>query len=154
MSFHFQAMHRSIWIPFCQSSTYPGFLRNIIITVWLTIIILGTRFIWLSLVTWTVRHTELLLAGRLSNDGDSFVDGAVIAAARTLPTWSDGDIPPIPSAERKAVKELQDECQQMLAEFPTTSVQDQEILGNLVVQTPYTISWQYQNKCISNITEI
>ncbi|XP_017230629.1 protein PLASTID TRANSCRIPTIONALLY ACTIVE 14 isoform X1 [Daucus carota subsp. sativus] len=70
--------------------------------------------------------------GRLSNDGDSFVDGAVIAAARTLPTWSDGDIPPIPSAERKAVKELQDECQQMLAEFPTTSVQDQEILDSML----------------------
>ncbi|KAI3921088.1 hypothetical protein MKX01_036067 [Papaver californicum] len=30
---------------------------------------------------------------RLSNSGDNFVDGAVIAAARTLPTWSDGDIP-------------------------------------------------------------
>lgn len=103
-------------------------------------IILETWFI-LSSVTHEVWHTKLLLAGRLSNDGDSFVDGAVIAAARTLPTWSDGDIPPIPSAERKAVKELQDECQQMLAEFPTTSVQDQEILGNLSVRTPCTISW-------------
>ena len=51
------------------------------------------------------------LAGRLSNDGDTFVDGAVIAAARTIPTWSDGDVPPIPSMERKAVKELQEECQ-------------------------------------------
>ncbi|KAK1369324.1 Plastid transcriptionally active 14 [Heracleum sosnowskyi] len=70
--------------------------------------------------------------GRLSKDGDSFVDGAVIAAARTLPTWSDGDIPPLPSAERNAVKELQDECQQMLAEFPTTSVQDQEILDSML----------------------
>lgn len=69
------------------------------------------------------------VADRLSNDGDNFVDGAVIAAARTLPTWLDGDIPPIPSAERKAVKELQEECQQMLAELATTSVEDQEILG-------------------------
>nr|POE92382.1 protein plastid transcriptionally active 14 [Quercus suber] len=66
---------------------------------------------------------------RLSNDGDTFVDGAVIAAARTVPTWSDGDVPPIPSLERKAVKELQEECQQMLAEFPTNSEQDQKLLG-------------------------
>lgn len=71
----------------------------------------------------------ILEAGKLSNEGDSFVDGAVIAAARTLPTWSDRDMPPIPSLERKAVKELQEECLQMLAEFPTTSEQDQKILG-------------------------
>jgi hypothetical protein len=31
--------------------------------------------------------------------------------------------------ERKAVKELQEECQQMLAEFPTTSEEDQKMLG-------------------------
>lgn len=69
------------------------------------------------------------ISGKLSNGEDGFVDGAVIAAARTLPTWSDGDIPPIPSVERKAVKELQEECHQMLAEYPTTAGQDQEILG-------------------------
>ncbi|XP_059437576.1 protein PLASTID TRANSCRIPTIONALLY ACTIVE 14 isoform X3 [Corylus avellana] len=69
--------------------------------------------------------------GRLSNDGDTFVDGAVIAAARTIPTWSDGDVPPIPSMERKAVKELQEECQQMLAEFPTTSEEDQKVLDSM-----------------------
>lgn len=68
---------------------------------------------------------------RLSNDGDTFVDGAVIAAARTVPTWSDGDVPPIPSLERKAVKELQEECQQMLAEFPTNSEQDQKLLDSM-----------------------
>ncbi|XP_054803988.1 protein PLASTID TRANSCRIPTIONALLY ACTIVE 14 isoform X1 [Prosopis cineraria] len=67
----------------------------------------------------------------LSKEGDTFVDGAVIAAARTLPTWSDGDIPPIPSVERKAVKELQNECQQMLAEFPTTSKQDQKLIDSM-----------------------
>ncbi|XP_058072260.1 protein PLASTID TRANSCRIPTIONALLY ACTIVE 14 isoform X3 [Magnolia sinica] len=66
--------------------------------------------------------------GRLSDGEDAFVDGAVIAAARTLPTWSDGDMPPIPSAERKAARELQEECQQMLAEFPTSSDEDQQIL--------------------------
>lgn len=58
------------------------------------------------------------------------MDGAVIAAARTLPTWSDKDMPPMPSTERKAARELQEECRQMLAEFPTSSDQDQQILGN------------------------
>lgn len=69
---------------------------------------------------------------RLSNDSQRFVDGAVFAAARTLPTWSDGDIPPLPSIERKAVKELQEECQLMLAQYPTTSQEDQQILDSLV----------------------
>lgn len=67
--------------------------------------------------------------GKLSSSEDRFVDGAVIAAARTLPTWSDQDIPLLPSMERKAVRELQEECQQMLAEFSTTADQDQQILG-------------------------
>uniref|UniRef100_A0A1D1XM32 Putative ribulose-1,5 bisphosphate carboxylase/oxygenase large subunit N-methyltransferase, chloroplastic n=1 Tax=Anthurium amnicola TaxID=1678845 RepID=A0A1D1XM32_9ARAE len=62
--------------------------------------------------------------------GEDFVDGAVIAAARSLPTWSEGDIPPIPSIERKAARELQEECHQMLAEFSTSSDQDKEILDS------------------------
>lgn len=60
------------------------------------------------------------------------MDGAVIAAARTLPTWSDRDMPPIPSTERKAARELQEECRQMLAEFPTNSDQDHQILGTMI----------------------
>ncbi|KAM5587033.1 protein PLASTID TRANSCRIPTIONALLY ACTIVE 14 [Rosa sericea] len=68
---------------------------------------------------------------RLSSGGDTFVDGAVIAAARTLPTWSDGDVPPIPSMERRAIKELQEECRQMLAAFPTNSKEDQNILDSM-----------------------
>ncbi|TQD98351.1 hypothetical protein C1H46_015952 [Malus baccata] len=68
---------------------------------------------------------------RLSNYGDSSVDGAIIAAARTLPTWSEGDVPPIPSMERKAIKELQEECRQILAAFPTNSKQDQKILDSM-----------------------
>ncbi|TYH68812.1 hypothetical protein ES332_D05G014000v1 [Gossypium tomentosum] len=68
---------------------------------------------------------------QLADKGDNFVDGAVIAAARTLPTWSDGDVPLIPSMERKAVKELQEECQQLLAQFPTTSAQDQKLLESM-----------------------
>ncbi|KAJ7969398.1 Ribulose-1,5 bisphosphate carboxylase/oxygenase large subunit N-methyltransferase, chloroplastic [Quillaja saponaria] len=55
----------------------------------------------------------------------------IIAAARTMPTWSDGDVPPIPSVERKAVKELQEECQQMLRKFPTNSKQDQKLLDSV-----------------------
>ncbi|KAG8657485.1 protein PLASTID TRANSCRIPTIONALLY ACTIVE 14 isoform X1 [Manihot esculenta] len=69
---------------------------------------------------------------QLTRNGDSFVDGAVVAAARTLPTWSDRDIPPLPSEERKAVKELQEECQKMLAKFPTTSKEDQKLLDTMV----------------------
>ncbi|KAI8022530.1 Protein PLASTID TRANSCRIPTIONALLY ACTIVE 14, partial [Camellia lanceoleosa] len=55
-----------------------------------------------------VQDSNMLIpyAGQLSSDGETFVDGAIIAAARTLPTWSDRDMPLIPSAERKAVKEL------------------------------------------------
>ncbi|XP_050920518.1 protein PLASTID TRANSCRIPTIONALLY ACTIVE 14 isoform X2 [Lathyrus oleraceus] len=66
----------------------------------------------------------------LSNAGDTFVDGAVIAAARTLPTWSAGDVPPIPSEERKAAKAIQQECKQMLGKFATTSKQDQKLLDS------------------------
>ncbi|CAA7409032.1 unnamed protein product [Spirodela intermedia] len=62
--------------------------------------------------------------------GEDFVDGAVIAAARTLPSWSEGDTPPIPSAERNAARELQEECHQILALFPTTSDQDKQILDS------------------------
>ncbi|XP_038689067.1 protein PLASTID TRANSCRIPTIONALLY ACTIVE 14-like isoform X1 [Tripterygium wilfordii] len=68
----------------------------------------------------------------LSSDNDTFVDGAVIAAARILPTWSDGDMSLIPSTERKAAKQLQEECQQMLAEFPTNSEQDQNLLADSI----------------------
>ncbi|XP_074584357.1 protein PLASTID TRANSCRIPTIONALLY ACTIVE 14 [Curcuma longa] len=65
----------------------------------------------------------------LSSGGDiNFVDGAVIAAARTLPTWSDGDVPPVPSIERRSARELQEDCYQLLADFPTTLEQDQQIL--------------------------
>ncbi|KAL9227979.1 hypothetical protein vseg_003607 [Gypsophila vaccaria] len=61
---------------------------------------------------------------------DNFVDGAVIAAARTLPTWSDKDVPPIPSEERKAAKDLQQQCYGILSEYPTTSKQDEQILAS------------------------
>lgn len=71
-------------------------------------------------------------AGKSAKEGDSFVDGAVIAAARTLPTWSDRDVPIIPSVERKAAKELQEQCHEILAKYPTTAKQDQQILGNFL----------------------
>lgn len=67
---------------------------------------------------------------QLATGGDNFVDGAVIAAARTLPTWSNGDVPSIPSVERKAAKDLQKQCEEILAKYPTTSEQDQQILDS------------------------
>ncbi|KAK8951957.1 hypothetical protein KSP39_PZI003129 [Platanthera zijinensis] len=71
-------------------------------------------------------HNSLLSRGEDSN----FVDGAVIAAARALPSWSDRDMPPVPSVERRAARELQEECRQMLASLPTTSHEDQQILDS------------------------
>ncbi|XP_028553221.1 protein PLASTID TRANSCRIPTIONALLY ACTIVE 14-like [Dendrobium catenatum] len=37
-------------------------------------------------------------------------------------------MPPLPSVERRAARELQAECRQMLAELPTTSQEDQHFL--------------------------
>lgn len=82
----------------------------------------------------------------MSNSGDNFVDGAVLAAARTLPTWSDGDVPPIPSIERKAAKELQEECKLMLAEYPTTSKEDQQILGIIDFKDQVPLTKKYRTK--------
>ncbi|KAL3701433.1 hypothetical protein R1sor_019455 [Riccia sorocarpa] len=59
---------------------------------------------------------------------DTFVDGAVIAAARTLPTWSDGDLQFLPSHEIKAARALQLECQQHLDRFPTSLAEDRLLL--------------------------
>ncbi|KAM1266352.1 hypothetical protein ACFX2J_035929 [Malus domestica] len=86
---------------------------------------------FLSVFNMSGLHEEYYHNSRLSNDGDTSVDGAIIAAARTLPTWSEGDVPPIPSMERKAIKELQEECRQILAAFPTNSKQDQKILDSM-----------------------
>ncbi|CAJ1975948.1 unnamed protein product [Sphenostylis stenocarpa] len=85
------------------------------------------------------------MAGGLSNAGDTFVDGAVIAAARTLPSWSDGDVPPVPSVERAAVKELQSECRKMLAGFATTSKQDQKLLGKFDIAQKIVHGESYPN---------
>lgn len=41
-------------------------------------------------------------------------------------------MPSIPTIERKAARELKEECQQILAKFPTTSDEDQRILGNML----------------------
>ncbi|XP_064949610.1 protein PLASTID TRANSCRIPTIONALLY ACTIVE 14-like isoform X3 [Musa acuminata AAA Group] len=71
-------------------------------------------------------HNSLLS----SEEDNKFVDGAVIAAARTLPTWSDGDVPPVPSTERRSARELQEDCYRLLLEFPTTLEQDWQILDS------------------------
>ncbi|CAO2839610.1 unnamed protein product [Amaranthus hypochondriacus] len=83
---------------------------------------------FLSIFNITGLQEEYYHNSQLAKDGDTFVDGAVIAAARTLPTWTNGDVPIIPSLERKAAKELQEQCQEILAKFSTTSKQDQQIL--------------------------
>ncbi|XP_050234349.1 protein PLASTID TRANSCRIPTIONALLY ACTIVE 14 [Mercurialis annua] len=86
---------------------------------------------FLSVFNITGLPEEYYYNDELTSKPDSFVDGAVIAAARTLPTWSDRDMPPLPSIERKAVKELQEECQQILAGFPMTSEEDQQLLDTM-----------------------
>lgn len=84
----------------------------------------------------TILYISIVFLDNVSSEEDrSFVDGAVIAAARTLPTWSEKDVPMIPSMERKNARELQEECLKMLGEFPTTSQQDQLLLGKFVILT-------------------
>ncbi|CAL4909798.1 unnamed protein product [Urochloa decumbens] len=75
-------------------------------------------------------HDELYHNSALPSAETNFVDGAVVAAARALPTWSDGDVPAIPSVERKSAQALQEECRQMLDSFSTTIEQDQQILDS------------------------
>ncbi|CAD6271023.1 unnamed protein product [Miscanthus lutarioriparius] len=75
-------------------------------------------------------HDELYHNSALPSVETDFVDGAVVAAARALPTWSDGDVPAIPSVERKSAQVLQGECRQMLDSFSTTIEQDQQILDS------------------------
>ncbi|KAM5583556.1 hypothetical protein ABKV19_003443 [Rosa sericea] len=62
-------------------------------------------------------HEKYYHNSHLSSGGGTFVDRAVIAAARALPTWSDGGCASNPSMERRAIKELQEECRQMLAAY-------------------------------------
>jgi len=75
-------------------------------------------------------HDELYHNSALPSIETNFVDGAVVAAARALPTWSDDDVPAIPSVERKSAQVLQEECRQMLDSFSTTIEQDQQILDS------------------------
>jgi hypothetical protein len=73
-----------------------------------------------------------LFPAALPSVAADFVDGAVVAAARALPTWSDDDVPAIPNVERKSAQSLQEECRKMLDSFLTTIQQDQEILGKIL----------------------
>ncbi|VAH23592.1 unnamed protein product [Triticum turgidum subsp. durum] len=75
-------------------------------------------------------HDELYHNVALTSGESTFVDGGVVAAARTLPTWSDGDLPAIPSVERKSAQALQEECRKMAESFSTTIRQDEEILDS------------------------
>lgn len=71
------------------------------------------------------------MSGKVSYDKDRFADGPVLAAARTIPSWSHVDIhPSIPSTVRKDVNELRQDCEQELEEFCYNCVDlDQQILG-------------------------
>ncbi|KQK04625.1 protein PLASTID TRANSCRIPTIONALLY ACTIVE 14 [Brachypodium distachyon] len=73
-------------------------------------------------------HDELCHNAALTSGESNFVDGGVVAAARTLPTWSDGDLPAIPSVERKSAQALQEELRKMSESFSTTIQQDEQIL--------------------------
>ena len=70
-----------------------------------------------------------MLAETDSENEDPFIDGAVLAAARILPTWVDKDLPYIPSTEIRSACDIQHECQQLLDAFPTTLEEDIRILG-------------------------
>lgn len=63
-----------------------------------------------------------------AEEEDPFLDGAILAAARTLPTWTDKDLPYIPSSEMRSACDIQHECQQLLDGFPTTLQEDIRIL--------------------------
>lgn len=64
-----------------------------------------------------------------SEEVDPFIDGTIVAAARTLPTWEEKDLPYIPSTEIRSACELQHECQQLLDDFPTTLEDDTRLLN-------------------------
>lgn len=70
-----------------------------------------------------------MYAEAAAEEVDPFVDGAIIAAARTLPTWTDKDLPYIPSTEMRSACEIQHECEQLLDAFPTTLEEDIQLLG-------------------------
>lgn len=70
-----------------------------------------------------------MLAETDLDEKDSFVDGAVLAAARTLPTWVDKDLPYIPSKEMRSACDIQHECQQLLDGYPSTLEEDIRIFG-------------------------
>lgn len=62
--------------------------------------------------------------------GDAFYDGDLLAIARNLPFWSEKDLPFLPSAEKAAAKNLQEECVNLLDAFPTTLEADLKLLGS------------------------
>ena len=77
---------------------------------------------------------------------DPFVDGAIIAAARTLPTWTDKDLPYIPSTEMRSACEIQHECEQLLDAFPTTLEEDIQLLGMFLPPRRWLI---YEGHCLA-----
>ncbi|KAH7438709.1 hypothetical protein KP509_04G027900 [Ceratopteris richardii] len=72
---------------------------------------------------------EYFFYDHASQSGDEFLDGNLLAVARNLPFWAEGDLPFLPSIEKAAVKELQEECFQLLKSYPTSLERDLELLG-------------------------
>ncbi|KAI5068232.1 hypothetical protein GOP47_0016577 [Adiantum capillus-veneris] len=64
------------------------------------------------------------------DSGDAFLDGDLLAVARSLPCWSEKDLPFQPSAEKASVKELEEECFKLLKAYPTKLERDLELLGS------------------------
>ncbi|MCO5598005.1 hypothetical protein L7F22_052094 [Adiantum nelumboides] len=61
---------------------------------------------------------------------DNFLDGDLLAVARSLPFWSEKDLPFLPSAEKASVKELQEECFKLLKAYSTKLERDLDLLGS------------------------
>ena len=60
------------------------------------------------------------------------MDGYLLAVARNMPFWSEGDLPFLPSAESMAVKGLVRECTMMLNAYSTTMETDLKLLGTFL----------------------
>lgn len=73
---------------------------------------------FLSIFITTSLQEEYNHNSQLEKDKDTFFDEAVIAAAKTLPTWENRDVIIIPSLDRKAAKELQEQMPRNSCQIP------------------------------------
>eukprot|EP00850_Spirogloea_muscicola_P005018 SM000022S07232 [mRNA] locus=s22:650020:664623:- [translate_table: standard] len=83
---------------------------------------------------------EYYLSSAGAEEPDLFVDGNLFAAARNLPTWLDGDMPPLPSLERASAAELAYACKRLLDSFPTSLEEDEALLQG--VSKVHSLRWR------------